>query len=307
MAKSSEFVGYQRLLEDLIELLPFPIYWKDRQSRYVGCNTSFAQYAGWGKPDEVKDKTDFDMRWQDVADVLRAEDEFVMENGAQKKAREEPEVAPDGSVAWMRTAKIPLRDHRKRVIGVLGFYHDVTELAHAREAEAAIARAFAVFSKCTALLISSETERDLLSGICKILVEEGGYQMSCVELQEYGRASSPARSAWAELDADQGYAAQAAFETGRVGSSAASQEGAPEDVWCHPKMPFWDARALTRGFRLRIAIPLICKTKVLGTITAYSDRSWPSLEQETRLLSEIAGHVACRVCSLRTSAEGATC
>ncbi len=184
MTKPSNSIGCKRLVENLIELLPFPIYWKDRQSRYVGCNSSFAKYAGWNTPGEVAGKTDFDMRWQEAADVHRAEDQFLIKNCAQKNARVEPEVAPGGSIAWMRTAKIPLRDHRQRVIGVLGFYYDVTEPANAIKTETAIARALAVLSTDSGPpLVSSQNEGSLLSGIFRILVEESGYLMSCIELQ----------------------------------------------------------------------------------------------------------------------------
>ena len=56
-----------------------------------------------------------------------------METGQPKLNFEETQIKPDGSHAWLRTSKVPLRDREGNIIGVLGTYEDITELKQAEE------------------------------------------------------------------------------------------------------------------------------------------------------------------------------
>ena len=116
----------EHLLRSVVENAPVRIFWKDRDSRYLGCNTQFAKAAGCSSPDEVTGKTDFEMWRKDLAELYRADDKAVMESGIAKLDYEEPGTTPDGDTIWARTSKVPLRDESNRVIGVLGIYEDVT-------------------------------------------------------------------------------------------------------------------------------------------------------------------------------------
>ncbi|MDD4964586.1 MAG: PAS domain-containing protein [Gallionella sp.] len=122
------------LLQSIMENLPASIFWKDLESRYLGCNTRFALDAGRNTPEELIGKTDFEMTWKDQAELYRADDHATMASGIPKLAFEEPQTTPDGSMIWLRTSKVPLRDANDQIIGVLGFYQDITEHKHAESA-----------------------------------------------------------------------------------------------------------------------------------------------------------------------------
>jgi len=115
------------LLRSVLENAPAHIFWKDRNSRYLGCNTLFAKATGHSSPDEVTGKTDFEMGWKDQAELYRADDKAVMESGTPKLGYEEPSTTPDGNTVWLRTSKVPLRDESNQVIGILGIYDDITD------------------------------------------------------------------------------------------------------------------------------------------------------------------------------------
>lgn len=115
------------LLRSVVENIPARIFWKDRDLRYLGCNTLFAKDAGRTSPDELTGKTDFEMAWKDQAELYRADDRAVMESGHPKLDYEEPQTTPDGSTIWLSTSKVPLRDESNQVIGMLGIYQDITE------------------------------------------------------------------------------------------------------------------------------------------------------------------------------------
>ncbi|MEO7911837.1 MAG: PAS domain-containing protein [Roseiflexaceae bacterium] len=106
--------------------LPQSICWKDRDSRYLGCNRSFARIVGLQKPSEVFGKTDYDLPSAEYADHYRADDRLVMESGAAKINFEEPQPQLDGSLAWIQTSKIPLFESSGAVVGILVAFEDIT-------------------------------------------------------------------------------------------------------------------------------------------------------------------------------------
>jgi len=121
------------LLQSVVQNVPASIFWKDRDSRFLGCNTQFAQDAGLSAPDQLIGKTDFEMSWKAQADAYRADDKATMDSGIAKLNFEEPQTTPDGKILWLRTSKVPLRDGNNCVVGVLGMYQDITELKRAEE------------------------------------------------------------------------------------------------------------------------------------------------------------------------------
>ncbi|HEX8988588.1 MAG TPA: ATP-binding protein [Rhodocyclaceae bacterium] len=115
------------LLQSVLEHAPIRVFWKDRDCRYLGCNTLFARDAGLAEPGELVGRTDFEMGWRDQAPQYQADDRAVMESGVAKLDFEEPQTTPDGATIWLRTSKVPLRGNDQRVIGVLGIYDDITQ------------------------------------------------------------------------------------------------------------------------------------------------------------------------------------
>lgn len=116
-----------RLLQSVVEHTPMRVFWKDRSSCYLGCNSLFARDAGYESPGEIIGKTDFELGWRDHAESYRADDRLVMDCTTTKLGYEEPQTTPDGRTVWLRTSKVPLFEANQKVIGVLGIYEDITE------------------------------------------------------------------------------------------------------------------------------------------------------------------------------------
>ena len=117
----------QELTAQIIETIPVRVFWKDRDSRFQGCNTLFAQDAGLSRPEALIGKTDFDMSWKEQAELYRTDDQRVMTATTPQLLYDEPQTTPAGKLVWLRTSKVPLRDAAHQVIGILGIYEDITE------------------------------------------------------------------------------------------------------------------------------------------------------------------------------------
>jgi len=124
-----------RLLQLVVDTLPQFIFWKNRESVYLGCNENFAKVAGFNDPSELVGLTDFDLAWKEhESEYFRAIDKRVMDAGRPEYRILEPQKQSDGKEAWLETNKIPLFDDAGNVVGILGTFEDVTERKLAEEA-----------------------------------------------------------------------------------------------------------------------------------------------------------------------------
>ncbi len=125
--RTASLTDAQRLTVQIIETIPLRVFWKDRDLRYLGCNTQLAKDAGLTRPEELIGKNDFDMGWKEQAELYRADDKEVMDSNTPKLSYDELQTTPDGGSIWLRTSKVPLRNEVDEVFGMLGVYEDITE------------------------------------------------------------------------------------------------------------------------------------------------------------------------------------
>ncbi len=124
----------RNMLQLIIESIPVRVFWKDRNLRYLGCNTLFARDAGLSRPEELLGLDDFALGWREQAEIYRADDRQVMESCIPKMDIVEPQTTPAGSTIWLNTSKVPLHRPDGEVFGVLGVYEDITHRKRSEEA-----------------------------------------------------------------------------------------------------------------------------------------------------------------------------
>ncbi len=118
----------QTYLQNLIEIIPYFIFWKNSDFVYLGCNKKFAQLVGKKSPKDVIGKTDFELGWgEGEAEAYQIGDKRTMAGNPTINA-EEILVRPDGSKIVMLVNKVSLINKAEDCIGVLGTSTDITEL-----------------------------------------------------------------------------------------------------------------------------------------------------------------------------------
>ena len=126
-AMQQELAAQRDLFDSVLSNVPASIFWKDRNSVYLGVNERFVQDAGLDGSQEIIGKTDYDLAWtREQADFYRACDRTVMETGEAMLNIEESQLRANGEKVDLLTNKVPLRDEQGRVIGLLGIYMDIT-------------------------------------------------------------------------------------------------------------------------------------------------------------------------------------
>jgi len=113
-------------LDYIIAHLPAHIYWKNRDGIYLGSNDSQAQSLGLTSSKEVIGKTDYDLPWgKENASKFRANDIEVMKT---KNATSIEETALiNGKQAIVLSQKLPLKNKKGEIVGVMGVSIDITD------------------------------------------------------------------------------------------------------------------------------------------------------------------------------------
>jgi PAS domain S-box-containing protein len=150
---TEELRRQQFLLQYIINFVPHAVFWKDREARLLGGNNTFlTQALGVSSVEEMVGKTDYDFFPEEQADYFRRCDFAVMESGEPMLEIEEPQSQWERGERTLLTSKVPLRDERGAVIGLLGSFVDITarkrmeeELEAARNAALTAAQAKSEF------------------------------------------------------------------------------------------------------------------------------------------------------------------
>jgi PAS domain S-box-containing protein/putative nucleotidyltransferase with HDIG domain len=121
------------LLRTLIDNLPDYIYVKDTEGRFLLNNTAHVRSLGAASQEEVLGKTDFDFFPHELAARAHADEQSIIESGQPLVNRERSRTDAQGNITWIATTKVPWRDSRGRVVGIVGLSRDITERKRAEE------------------------------------------------------------------------------------------------------------------------------------------------------------------------------
>ncbi|HND61240.1 MAG TPA: PAS domain S-box protein [Opitutaceae bacterium] len=149
------------MLTGVLDAIPQAVFWKDRQSVYLGCNAVFARAAGLARPDQIVGKSDFDLPWRrSETEKFRADDAAVIASGETKFHLVEQIQLASGEERWLSTSKVPLRDPAGQIYGLLGVFDDITERLQTENAlRDSRAQAIAVMNSTGDLIWSVDPER----------------------------------------------------------------------------------------------------------------------------------------------------
>lgn len=136
----------QTMFQLILDTIPSHVFWKNKESRYLGCNRLFAKDAGLQDPSQIIGKTDHELRWAKQAQHCISDDHAVMQSMRAKVNYKAQKSTMDGALMYREARRIPLMDRKGNLIGVLGTYQDITE------SKLSGAEIFAVQSKLAGML-----------------------------------------------------------------------------------------------------------------------------------------------------------
>ncbi|MEM1009413.1 MAG: hypothetical protein AAGJ35_10440, partial [Myxococcota bacterium] len=123
--KEDELEAAKERTQKIIDAFPYPIFWKDKRSVYIGCNSLFSTLAGVDSPSDIVGKNDHDLPWKSEADLHVQEDTEVMNNNAPRINREKPWIDSTGGTVLRSTSRVPIVNEEGVVFGILGFLGEI--------------------------------------------------------------------------------------------------------------------------------------------------------------------------------------
>ncbi|HSD59039.1 MAG TPA: PAS domain S-box protein, partial [Methanotrichaceae archaeon] len=119
-------------LQQLIDSIPSPIFYKDIRGVYLGCNMAFETLTGFAK-DKIVGHTVYELYPKDLADIYyEADNKLFWNPGAQ--VYEAAIAHADGSRRDIMVSKATYFDTEGRLAGLVGVILDITERKHMENA-----------------------------------------------------------------------------------------------------------------------------------------------------------------------------
>jgi PAS domain S-box-containing protein len=119
-------------LQTLIEAIPMPIYYKDAEGRYTGCNTRFEKFTGKPKEDFIG-KTVHATAPKEQSEFIYQKDQALLARGGTQVYRIETEVI-EGKRRDVVFHKASFNNAEGQLAGLVGVIQDITERVKIEEA-----------------------------------------------------------------------------------------------------------------------------------------------------------------------------
>jgi diguanylate cyclase (GGDEF)-like protein/PAS domain S-box-containing protein len=121
----NELRDLSKQFEAILDHIPGLIFYKDTKNNFIRVNKYVADAHKIGKKD-IEGKNAEDIYPIEDAMKYYQDDLFVIQSGEARLNIEEP-WETEGENRWVNTSKIPLKNDKEEIIGVLGLSFDITE------------------------------------------------------------------------------------------------------------------------------------------------------------------------------------
>ncbi len=147
----------RNLMRTLVDAVPDNIFAKDLHSKFLLANNAVAKSMGT-VPENLIGKDDFTFFPPDMAQRFFDDEQAVLRSGQPLLNREEPVIDKQSdAVRWLLTSKIPVRNDRGEIFGLVGIGRDITKR---REAQLALHESEERFRSLTELSSDWYWEQD---------------------------------------------------------------------------------------------------------------------------------------------------
>lgn len=120
-------INQNTLLETIINTIPDIIFYKDKQSKYLGGNKAFFEGFFGKKKSEVIGKNDFELHQdKEVAKAFIERDQEILKN-KEDKYTEINILNKDDKILYLESVKTPLINEKGEAWGIVGVARDMTK------------------------------------------------------------------------------------------------------------------------------------------------------------------------------------
>lgn len=216
----------------------------------------------------------------------------------------------DGHYAHVLDRGFVIRDDNGTAVRMVGGISDLTERRASEKRLENLNRALRILSTCNEWLVRADDEKELLSEICRVVVDIGGYQCAWVgfaaddEMKSIQYAASHGETIQSLAQLHISWAADG--ETGQGPTGTAIRTGQliyVPDLGAEPSLVPWRANLRNRGYQSGLWLPLTYEGTTIGVLTIYQKHTAQIHQEELDLLEKLAANLAFGVGNQRAKAE----
>ena len=122
----------EAFLKTLINAIPAPIFYKDREGKYLGCNSAFETFSGETN-ERLIGKSVFDINPPELAEIYQSQDDELFNGGGVQRYESQWKDA-HGKLRDFFFNKAVFTDSKGAVTGLIGVLIDITERKRAEKA-----------------------------------------------------------------------------------------------------------------------------------------------------------------------------
>lgn len=282
------------MLNTILDTIPQSIFWKDKNSVYLGCNQAFAISTGLKEPDMIIGKTDYDLSWtSEESDAYRNDDAEVISSGIAKYHIIETLRTIDNENLWIETNKIPLKDSDGNVYAILGVLEDITEQKITMGKIVKLNHVYALLSNLNHTIVHVRDKQKLLDESCRIATDVGKFVMSWIGMvsSETNKVdvisfSGNTGNYLKHINIDMNDENLSNGPTGmaiKTGKYVASNHIDTDQC-----MNIWSEEAIRLGYKSSISLPIKLFGSVIGAFSLYSSEENYFTDEEIELLDKLA-------------------
>ncbi|MGH8141955.1 MAG: EAL domain-containing protein [Steroidobacteraceae bacterium] len=284
----------ERRLSDTVETSQDWIWELDAEGRFKFCSGAVAAILGY-QPRELIGK-DFrgylhEEERANAAALLPPSGQTHL-TGAVARWR-----SADGPSRWLERNVVAIVDEQQRPIGYRGADRDITVRRDQEARLQRLTRTYRMLSSTSSAILRLRDRSDFLGEVCRIVVQQGGYDRSVIslidsgaqELQPRARAGTDSQSL-RELD-------HAALDVGLESAGMAARavrSGAPiihSDLSAAAASVAQREVLLAHGYAAVAALPLFVDATAVGVITLFSAQPKMFNDAEVTVLLELTANL----------------
>ena len=131
--QAEQLARENKMLRAVLDSMPDNIAIKDLKGRYIFDNSSHCRFLGAMNTADVVGKNLVDFLPARVAAKFHADDLRVLGSGEAVVRSEDEAIDSTGNKVWLSVTKMPLRDEKGELIGLVSTTHDITARKNAEE------------------------------------------------------------------------------------------------------------------------------------------------------------------------------
>lgn len=220
-------------LNILIEAIPTPVFFKDAQGRYLGCNTAFENFIGVAR-DHIIGQTLEELVPGELAKNLQEMDADLLRQGPGSSFRTEREQTfPDGTPRHLLISKATFRTPEGTVGGLIGTLIDITDRRRMEESlreQKLFYENLLQNSAVPTFVIDNEHRVLIWNRACEQLTGKNAAELLGTSLHWSAFYETP-RSCLADVILDQTQTTEEINYYPHIGPSALTEDGLEAEGW----------------------------------------------------------------------------